>query len=167
VCPDARVTAVESDPRRADRIRENLTRLGLAAEVKVADAADTVSWRNDGQPFDAILLDAPCSASGILARHPDARWLRRPGDIAQLAARQDRLLAALWPLLAPGGRLLYCTCSVFREEGEERIRAFQECNSTARLLPSPGHVLPLKSAVPEDNTRCDSDGFYFALLERC
>jgi len=112
------------------------------------------------------LLDAPCSASGILARHPDARWLRRPGDIAALARQQDRLLAALWPLLAPGGRLLYCTCSVFREEGADRIRAFLARNSRVRFLTSPEHVLPAIDSKSGDNGICGEDGFYFALLEQ-
>ena len=166
LCPDARVTALDSAAPRAARIDENLKRLGLTAKVQVADAADTASWW-DGAPFDAILLDAPCSASGILARHPDARWLRRPGDIEALARQQDRLLAALWPLLAPGGRLLYCTCSVFREEGADRIRAFLARNSQALFLPSPEHVLPVMASESGDNEICGEDGFYFALLERC
>ena len=100
----------------------------------------------DGVPFDAILLDAPCTASGIVRRHPDVRWLRRESDTAQLALQQAMLLAALWPLVRPGGRLLYCTCSVFREEGSHQIEAFLAHNTDARLRPSPGHLLPQSGA---------------------
>jgi 16S rRNA (cytosine967-C5)-methyltransferase len=136
--------------------------------VQVADAAALASWW-DGQPFDAILLDAPCSASGIVRRHPDVPWLRRPTDIAQLAVIQQRLLSALWPALRSGGRLLYSTCSVFREEGEKQIETFLANNTQARLLPSPGHLLPVPAvavgSVP-DNQRGEHDGFYYALLQK-
>lgn len=165
-CPRARVTALEIDAGRARRIEDNLARLGLRAEVHVADAGVPGSWWT-GQRFDAILLDAPCSASGIAGRHPDVRWLRREGDLAQLAHEQDRLLAALWPLLAPGGRLLYCTCSVFRQEGAERIEAFVVRNSDARQCVAPGHILPSvagQAAAIGDNGACDADGFFYALL---
>jgi len=165
--PRARVTALEIDPQRAPRIAENLARLGLHAEVRVADAADPAAWWG-GEHYHAILLDAPCSASGIVRRHPDVRWLRRPTDIAQLAARQDALLNALWPLLAPGGRLLYCTCSVFRAEGDERVQAFVARHSDAAWRPSPGHLWPaLGGGGPGlgDNGGCD-DGFFYALLEK-
>ena len=164
-CPHARVVALEIDPARSQRIGENLTRLGLQADLRVADAADVTSWWR-GELFDAILLDAPCSASGIVSRHPDVRWLRRASDVAQLAAQQDRLLRALWPLLQPGGRLLYCTCSVFLEEGQDRIQTFLVNNSDAVLLPSPGHLLPGGADQPQpvgDNGGRD-DGFYYALL---
>lgn len=167
LCADARVTALEIDAVRSARIRDNLQRLGLQADVRVADAADLPGWWR-GERYDAILLDAPCSASGIVSRHPDVRWLRRESDIAQLAAQQDRLLQALWPLLEPGGRLLYCTCSVFVQEGRDRVEAFLAHHSDARLLPSPGHLLP---GAPEgagalgDNGARD-DGFYYALLHK-
>lgn len=123
----------------------------------------------DGQRFDAILLDAPCTASGIVRRHPDVRWLRRESDVAQLAAQQARLLRTLWPLVRPGGRLLYCTCSVFRAEGEEQLQAFLAHNREARLLPSPGHLWPTlaqKTDAVTDNQLSDHDGFYYALLEK-
>jgi 16S rRNA (cytosine967-C5)-methyltransferase len=165
--PQAHVTALEVDAERSPRITDNLTRLGLHADVRVADAADTTAWWC-GQPYHAILLDAPCSASGIVRRHPDVRWLRRPADVAQLAARQDRLLAALWPLLAPGGRLLYCTCSVWRAEGEDRIRTFVARHTDATPLPAPGHLLPSLGGGGRalgDNGDCD-DGFFYALLEK-
>ena len=115
--------ALDRDADRLARVDETLARLGLGARTLAADAAAPASWW-DGRPFEAILLDAPCSASGIVRRHPDVRWLRRPGDLAALARTQARLLDALWPLLAPGGRLLYCTCSVFRCEGSAQIDAF-------------------------------------------
>jgi 16S rRNA (cytosine967-C5)-methyltransferase len=113
--------------------------------------------------FDAILLDAPCSASGIVRRHPDVRWLRRPSDIAQLAALQTQLLEVLWPLVKPGGRLLYCTCSVFREEGVDQIEAFVARHKCADWQPSPGYLLPGRGAVA-DNQAGNHDGFFYALL---
>ncbi|CAM3474502.1 16S rRNA (cytosine(967)-C(5))-methyltransferase RsmB [Paracidovorax anthurii] len=165
-----RVTALEIDPVRSTRIDETLQRLGLRAQVLVADAGRPQDWWQDasgGEPFDAILLDAPCTASGIVRRHPDVRWLRRPSDIAQLAGQQARLLATLWPLLRPGGRLLYCTCSVFRAEGEDQVQAFLANNTDADLLPSPGHLLPAEPGnggdVPE-NRSGEHDGFFYALL---
>jgi len=165
--PTAQVTALDVDATRMERVRENLTRLGMQARCEVADAAAPAAWW-DGQAFDAILLDAPCSASGIVRRHPDIRWLRRESDIAQLAARQDALLDALWPLLKPGGRLLYCTCSVFRAEGADRTDSFLRRNKDAALLPSPGHLWPTLEPRGEpvgDNGGYD-DGFFFALLEK-
>ena len=162
------VTALEVDGVRSRRIDETLARLGLKAKVVVADAGRPADWW-DGVLFDAILLDAPCTASGIVRRHPDVRWLRRESDTAQLATQQAMLLAALWPLVRPGGRLLYCTCSVFREEGSQQIDAFLVRNTDARLLPSPGHLLPQSGAnargVP-DNPSGDHDGFFYALLEK-
>ena len=165
---DGDVTALEIDPLRAERIGQTLARLGLRARVQVADAGQPVAWW-DGRPFDVILLDAPCSASGIVRRHPDVRWLRRETDIAQLAAIQARLLSTLWPLLKAGGRLLYCTCSVFKAEGEQQIQTFLAHNTQARLLPSPGHLLPnftLGNGDVPDNQNRDHDGFYYALLEK-
>jgi 16S rRNA (cytosine967-C5)-methyltransferase len=165
---DVDVTALDVDPARCERIRDTLSRIGLQAKVVAADAAKPAAWW-DGVPFDAILLDAPCTASGIVRRHPDVRWLRRESDIAQLAAQQARLLDALWPLLAPGGRLLYCTCSVFRAEGEGQMQTFVAHNKDAVLRPSPGHLLPQSgangNAVP-DNPESDHDGFFYALLEK-
>lgn len=165
---DCAVTALEIDPLRCQRIEQTLQRLGLQARVLVADAAQVPRWW-DGQLFDAILLDAPCSASGIVRRHPDVRWLRRESDIAQLTLLQARLLNALWAVLKPGGRLLYCTCSVFRAEGADQIETFLKRNTDAVLRPSPGHLMPCSagngSAVP-DNQVGDHDGFYYALLEK-
>jgi 16S rRNA (cytosine967-C5)-methyltransferase len=165
---DADVTALELDPLRARRIEQTLSRLELKAHVLCADAADVGRWW-DERLFDLILLDAPCTASGINRRHPDVRWLRRPGDIEQLAAEQRRILSALWPTLRKGGRLLYCTCSVFKAEGDEQVTAFLENNTDARLLASPGHLIPAASsaeAVLADNHPGDHDGFFYALFEK-
>jgi 16S rRNA (cytosine967-C5)-methyltransferase len=162
--------ALDVDARRCERIEDNLQRLGLQAQVnvKVADAAEPASWW-DGKPFDAILLDAPCTASGIVRRHPDVRWLRRESDVAALAAQQSRLLDALWPLLKEEGRLVYCTCSVFRAEGEERIEAFVAHNKAAVLQPGPGHLIPQMGAnahALRDNLQGDHDGFFHALVRK-
>lgn len=182
------VTALDIDAERCARITENLQRLGLQAQVLAADASHPDTWWN-GQPFDGILLDAPCSASGIVRRHPDIAWLRREQDIARLAQTQQHLLQALWPLLRPGGVLLYATCSVFRVEGQAQIDAFLSRHTDAAPLPAPGHLLP--KSLPQDaalvqngpslapnhaeplsaQTPCaapllDHDGFYYALLAK-
>ena len=165
---DADVWALDLDAARIRRIHENLDRLGLQARVQVADAAEPASWW-DGQLFDGILLDAPCTASGIVRRHPDVRWLRRERDVTSLAQQQARLLEALWPLLRPAGRLLYCTCSVFKAEGQEQVQAFLARHRQAQLRPSPGHLLPsLAPPGPSmpDNPGREHDGFFYALFER-
>jgi len=166
--PGAQVLALDVDPVRCERIQQNLDRLKLKAQIVAADAAQPADWW-DGQSFDGILLDAPCTASGIGRRHPDVRWLRRESDMAQLAAIQAKLLKALWPLVKPGGRLLYCTCSVFKAEGESQIQTFVQHNTDAQILPSPGHLTP-SSATSEtslrDNVMGEHDGFYYALLEK-
>ncbi|MDB5878860.1 MAG: rsmB, partial [Variovorax sp.] len=162
------VTALEIDALRSRRIGETLARIGVEAKVLIADAARPSEWW-DGRPYDAILLDAPCTASGIVRRHPDVRWLRRESDTPQLAVQQAALLASLWPLVRPGGRLLYCTCSVFREEGSHQIEAFLQHNTDARLRPSPGHLLPqfgVNARGVPDNPLGDHDGFFYALLEK-
>jgi 16S rRNA (cytosine967-C5)-methyltransferase len=157
--------ALDRDAGRLQRVAETLRRLRLHAELRAADARQPGDWW-DGRPFDAILLDAPCSASGIVRRHPDIRWLRRPADLAVLTATQAQLLDELWPLLKPGGRLVYATCSIFRSEGEQQIEAFlqRRTGAGARLLPaSPGTLLPLPDNAggigPAPN-----DGFHLALL---
>lgn len=166
------VTALEIDPERARRIGETLSRLGLKAKVLVADASAPQAWFESqcgGQFFDAILLDAPCTASGIVRRQPDVRWLRRESDVAQLADIQSRLLDTLWPLLQPGGRMVYCTCSVFKAEGDAQMQAFLARNTTAASLPAPGHLIPGKAAKHDsvaDNPLGDHDGFFYALLEK-
>ena len=174
---DFDVTALDADPERLKRIADTLGRLGLKARTLAADASRPDDWW-DGLPFDAILLDAPCSASGIVRRHPDARWLRRDTDIAALARTQDAILDALWPLLKPGGHLLYCTCSVFREEGEDRIDAFLQRTPGAVRLPAPGHILPvveypetaahrpLGSPTSGETAADPGDGFFHALLAK-
>lgn len=165
------LTALDVDPERCERIHENLQRLGLHTRVLVADAQYPAQWlaQSGGEPFDAILLDAPCTASGIVRRHPDVRWLRRETDIAQLAAVQARLLKALWPLVRPGGRLLYCTCSVFRAEGSDQIKTFVTHNTDAVLHTSPGHLMPQSGVNDEpvpDNLLGEHDGFFYAILEK-
>lgn len=166
------VTALEVDASRSARIHDTLQRLGLSAQILVADASRPQDWwqsQCEGLPFDAILLDAPCTASGIVRRHPDVRWLRRESDVAQLAQLQRHILQALWPLLKPGGRLLYCTCSVFKAEGDLQIQTFLAHNTNARLLPSPGHLIPGiqdKAGPVPDNAAGDHDGFFYALLQK-
>lgn len=164
----ANVLAVEMDSVRAQRITQNLNRLGLQATLSVANAALTQTWW-DGVLFDGILLDAPCTASGIVRRHPDVRWLRRETDIAQLAQLQKELLTALWPLLKDGGRMVYCTCSLFLAEGQQQIQTFLASHSDATLLPSPGHLIPKSPANTHslpDNGAHDQDGFFYAHLEK-
>lgn len=168
------VTALEVDAQRSERIHDTLQRTGLQdhAKVIVADAGQPAQWwqqANGGQQFDAILLDAPCTASGIVRRHPDVRWLRRESDVDQLAAIQAQILNALWPLLKTGGRMLYCTCSVFKAEGDEQVQAFLARNTQAQLLPSPGHLIPgitAQTDVLPDNGAGDHDGFFYALLQK-
>jgi 16S rRNA (cytosine967-C5)-methyltransferase len=178
---DLELWALDADGARAGRIHDTLARLrlptaGSTVTVRTADAGCVADWW-DGRPFDAILLDAPCTASGIVRRHPDVRWLRRPDDIERLAAQQRRLLEALWPLLARGGRLLYATCSVFRAEGADVAADFTARHADARVLPAPGHLLPGGVAVDAvdatsgfvwnhamgDNARRGMDGFFYAL----
>jgi len=165
------VLALDSDPVRLARVQDTLDRVGQRAGLQAADARQTSSWW-DGRPFDAILLDAPCSASGIVRRHPDVRWLRRPSDIPSLAALQAQLLDALWPLLKPGGRLLYCTCSVFPAEGRDGIDAFLQRQPGAALASdpaSPGHLLPLADNPDEGGPSQEGaspDGFFYALLTK-
>ena len=166
---DLDVTAIDQDPARLARVGETLDRLGLSAHRVAGDAGQPAAWW-DGRPFDAILLDAPCSASGIVRRHPDVRWLRRPEDLPALARTQARLLDALWPLLRPGGVLLYATCSVFRQEGQQVIDAFlqRQPSGAATLDPaSPGHLLPLpenQATAGSAASPASADGFFYARL---
>ncbi|MDK2778221.1 MAG: 16S rRNA (cytosine(967)-C(5))-methyltransferase RsmB [Pseudomonadota bacterium] len=162
----ARVVALDIEESRLGRVHENLARLQLTADVVCADMATPASWW-DGEPFDAILLDAPCSATGVIRRHPDIKMLRRREDIEQLAVLQASLLASAWSLLKPGGRLLYATCSVLPQENSEQIRRFADathdltlqkldfswgnpCNAGRQLLPQQG----------------GHDGFYYALMTK-
>jgi 16S rRNA (cytosine967-C5)-methyltransferase len=157
---DIDLTALEVDAIRAVRIGETLGRLGLAATVKVADAARPRDWW-DGRPFERILADVPCSASGVARRHPDIKWLRRSADVAGFARAQAAILDALWPTLAPGGKMLYCTCSVFPAENGEQVRAFVARHADARRLPTGGAADELQLLPGPDH-----DGFYYALLRK-
>ena len=156
---DVALTALDTDPLRARRITENLARLGLAAEVKTADCRNLDAWW-DGRPFDRILADVPCSASGVVRRNPDIKWLRRSDDIPRFAAQQAEILDALWQTLAPGGKMLYATCSVFADENGDQIAAFAARHPDCRRLPIAGQLdcqyLPC----------ADHDGFFYALLEK-
>jgi 16S rRNA (cytosine967-C5)-methyltransferase len=167
---DLDVTALDADAERLQRVRDTLSRLHLQATLVCADARQVSRWW-DGRPFDAVLLDAPCTASGIVRRHPDIRWLRRSDDLVSLPRLQAELLDALWPLVAPGGRLLYATCSIFRVEGEQQIDAFLQRHATHRPLldpGSPGHLLPLPDnpQAPVAAPAVVGDGFYYALIRK-
>jgi len=159
--------ALDADPKRLTRVQDNLDRLHQRARLQAADAREPAAWW-DGQPLDAILLDAPCSASGIVRRHPDVRWLRRASDIAQLAQIQAELLEALWPTLKPGGRLVYATCSLFKAEGETQIDAFLQRHGDARRIQvqgATGHLLPLAhNEGVAGELPSVVDGFFYALL---
>jgi 16S rRNA (cytosine967-C5)-methyltransferase len=153
------LTAIDIDPTRTARINENLHRLGLTAIVRVGDAAAPA----DGErPFDAILLDAPCSASGTIRRNPDIRWTRRESDLQALAVTQGRLLDALWKRLKRDGKLLYATCSLFAEENQAVVSAFLERRDDARQLPLDHAALRDGYVIPD----AAHDGFYYALLEK-
>jgi len=157
---DLDLTALELDAARARRIGANLDRLGLQATVRVGDARKPQDWW-DGRPFDRILADVPCSASGVVRRHPDIKWLRRATDVAGFAQTQAAILDALWPLLAPGGKMLHCTCSVFPEENGAQVRAFLARHADCRRLPTGGPALELQLLPAPEH-----DGFYYALLEK-
>lgn len=166
---DLDVLALDSDPQRLTRVQDTLHRLHLHARLQVGDGRRPQDWW-DGRPFDAILLDAPCTASGIVRRHPDVRWLRRPDDVAALARMQAELLDALWPLLAPGGRLLYATCSIFHAEGRYQIDAFLQRHAADKPLldaHSPGHLLGLPdNGQPMTAASTQGDGFFYALIHK-
>ena len=153
------LTALDIDPSRIGRIHSNLSRLGLQAHVLSADAAVTAEWW-DGRPFDRVLLDAPCSASGVVRRHPDIKWLRQPADIARFVAQQQRLLESLWKLVGDGGKLLYATCSIFSEENQQSVDAFAARHPNARVV---GGMPGRDGLLLPDN---EHDGFYYALLEK-
>jgi 16S rRNA (cytosine967-C5)-methyltransferase len=157
------LTALDSDANRLALVRENLERLGLRARLVLGDACEPQAWW-DGVPYERILVDAPCSASGVVRRHPDVKWLRRESDIARYAERQLALLEALWPVLAGGGKLLYATCSVFEEENSEVVARFLERHADAERLALPAiHTepqLPAGLLLPDDR----HDGFFYALL---
>lgn len=156
---DCALTALDVDPARARRIGDNLARLGLHARVFCADCESPGEW-SEGGPFERILLDAPCTASGVVKRHPDIKWLRRESDIARMSATQGRMLDALWQQLAPGGKLLYATCSVFPQENAQTVASFLARSSQARRLPLEG--LDDGQMLPDAR----HDGFFYALLEK-
>jgi 16S rRNA (cytosine967-C5)-methyltransferase len=168
--PQASLVALDVDAQRLGRVRDNFARLGLAGAVTQGDAADPSGWW-DGQPFDRILLDAPCSATGVIRRHPDIRLHRTPADIARLAATQTRLLDALWPLLAPGGKLMYVTCSILPEENAQQMTAFhaRQPDALAQTIVHPalehyaqraGTGLQILPGAGE------MDGFYYASVTK-
>lgn len=162
----ARLLALDVDPRRLHRIRDNFARLGLQAEVREADAAAPETWF-DGWRFERILLDAPCSGTGVIRRQPDIKLHRRAADVAGLVALQARLLDALWPLLAPGGRLVYATCSVLKDENEHQIHAFLARTPDARptaLDDRFGHDRGIgRQRFPGDD---GGDGFFHAAIAK-
>lgn len=163
---DVQLTAVEFDRQRGERIRDNLMRLRLDARIVIGDAGAPQGWW-DGTPYDRILIDAPCSATGVLRRRPDVRLHRRASDLPALRAQQARIIAALWPLLAPGGRLVYATCSLLREENEATIVELLAHHADARALACPLPVGQPAGAgwqiLPGDG---DLDGMYYAALEK-
>jgi 16S rRNA (cytosine967-C5)-methyltransferase len=163
---DAELTALDIDAQRLGRVAENLERLRLEARLVAGDAARPDAWW-DGQAFDRILVDAPCSATGVIRRHPDIRWLRRASDIDALIESQHTMLDALWPLLKPGGILVYATCSVLVAENAGQIRSFLERHADARVIEHselPGRAVdPGRQLLPGD---ADCDGFYCVAVGR-
>ena len=164
---DLDLIAIDSDTQRLERVRETLQRLQLSATLICADAGEPSTWW-DEKPFERILLDAPCTASGIVRRHPDIKWLRRPADIPALAAQQRRLLEALWHTLAAGGKLLYATCSIFPAENQLQVAAFLQSHPEAKLLPLSGFPEDPKMGNIPGQILPDPrhDGFFYALLQK-
>ena len=154
---EADVTALDADPKRLARVDENLRRLDLKAALQAAEAQTATWW--DGKPFDRILADVPCTASGIVRRHPDIRWLRRKGDTLQLATLSAKILDNLWQMLAPGGKLLFVTCSLWPQESEAQAAAFAVRNNAVRL-DAPGQLLPAGGSGQ------DHDGLFYALFQK-
>jgi 16S rRNA (cytosine967-C5)-methyltransferase len=159
------LTALDLDAVRLARVGENLRRLGLAASLLVGDAARADAWW-DGRPFARILADVPCSASGVVRRHPDIKWLRRASDIPQFVAQQRNMLEGLWRLLASGGKLLYTTCSIFQEENSQQVADFLMRHVDAKLLPLRG--VKTVDGIPDGQLLPDNehDGFFYALLQK-
>jgi 16S rRNA (cytosine967-C5)-methyltransferase len=162
---DVDLTALDNDASRLERVRDNLARLGLTARVICGDACDPAAWW-DGRRFDRILLDAPCSASGIVRRHPDIKWLRREADIEQYVELQRRMLDALWQTLESGGKFLYATCSVFREENREQVARFEKRHRDARRLALPALDEETQARAGQLLPDGRHDGFFYALLQK-
>lgn len=166
---DVELLALEAEATRSARIDENLRRLGLTAHVKTADCRAVDRWW-DGHPYDRILADVPCSASGVVRRHPDIKWLRREQDVIGFARTQREILDALWRTLAPGGKMLYCTCSLFPLENIAQIDAFQHRHADALALDLP-KIDGISASRPRDNLlqllpSAEHDGFFYALLQK-
>ena len=157
---DVDLLALDADAGRVLRINENLRRLGLLADVKAADCRLLDAWW-DGRPFDRILADVPCSASGVVRRHPDIKWLRRETDIAGFARTQAEIIDALWRVLAPGGKMLYCSCSLFPQENALQLAAFAARHADAARL-----VTGKESLDFQLTPQAEHDGFYYALLQK-
>lgn len=162
---DVDVTALDVDASRLALVRQNLERLQLHARVVTGDAVQAAAWW-DGRLFERVLLDAPCSASGVVRRHPDIKWLRRPGDVSQFVAQQAQMLDSVWRLLASGGKLLYTTCSIFQEENSSQVAEFLTRHTDAQSLPLCG--LKTLDGIPQGQLLPDSehDGFFYALLQK-
>ena len=162
---DLALTAIDHDAGRLVRVQQNLSRLGLAAALKTADVNDVAVWW-DGQPFERILADVPCSASGVVRRHPDIKWLRRASDPPRFVKQQQLMLDALWRLLASGGKLLYTTCSIFQEENSLQAADFLARHADARQLPLSG--VRTLDGTPDGQLLPDNehDGFFYALLQK-
>lgn len=163
LAPEADVLALDKDPRRLDRVYDNLDRLGLDARVMAADAADPDDWAGF-QTFDRILLDVPCSATGVIRRHPDIRWLRKKTDIAPLVELQQQILRKIWPLLKPDAELLYATCSVLPEENLQQIQAFLAEHPDAKLIPLAASHSQLHWQILPGQQQMD--GFFYAKLRK-
>ncbi|MDH2999873.1 16S rRNA (cytosine(967)-C(5))-methyltransferase [Chelonobacter oris] len=160
--PQAEVMALDVEAARLQRVKENLQRLKQQAEIICGDAAQPQQWLADEAMFDRILLDAPCSASGVIRRHPDIKWLRQEQDIAALSALQRQILTALWPRLKVGGTLLYATCSILKQENQQQIEAFLVNQPNAAIVPILGqNTVSDKQFLPTEN---GGDGFYYAKL---
>ncbi|AGI34000.1 16S rRNA (cytosine(967)-C(5))-methyltransferase RsmB [Mannheimia haemolytica] len=163
--PKAKVMALDIEESRLSRVRENLVRLGQIAQVICGDASKPEEWLEEGVLFDRILLDAPCSATGVIRRHPDIKWLRKEGDIAELATLQGEILKALWQRLKPNGILLYATCSVLPQENSEQIQRFLQDTPNAKQLEIDfnGEKVLEKQFFPQPN---GGDGFFYAKLQK-
>jgi 16S rRNA (cytosine967-C5)-methyltransferase len=162
---DLAVTAIDHDSARLARVQQNLLRLGLDAALQSADVNDIAQWW-DGTPFERILADVPCSASGVVRRHPDIKWLRRASDIPRFVKQQQVMLDGLWRLLASGGKLLYTTCSIFQEENSLQVADFLTRHADAKQLPLCG--VNTLDGTPDGQLLPDNehDGFYYALLQK-